>query len=349
MKPLRLLRITDRASWLLPQQFPVALRNLRAGLSDIGAFLTGGLLTFPLELWRGQGSRLGLGTRGNWRLGVLQPVGLGIAELVPDPGRPAGWTLLIDEVAQSYVDLDDPTHLEFEYVRRVAALIDVMRPAGQPMRVLHLGGGALTLPRYVAATRPGSEQWVIERDAVLAALVRRVLPVPGESAIEVVIADARDVLSKDHRDDRRIPSEFDLVVADVYRGARLAPGIATTTFADEVVERLGPGGLYVVNVTDLPPLTFSRRQAATLRSSFADVCVIGEPGMLRGRRFGNVVFAAAPARDALPIPRLAVAVARDRRDGRVLHGATLDQFIGGALPMREPLDEAACPITGPET
>jgi spermidine synthase len=290
-----------------------------------------------------------MGTRGKWRVGVLQPVGLGIAELVPDPGRPAGWTLLIDEVAQSYVDLEDPTHLEFEYVRRVAALIDVMRAPGQPIRVLHLGGGALTIPRYVAATRPGSRQWVIERDAPLAALVQRVLPVPDGKGIEVVIADAREVLATGYGGDWRLPDGFDLVIGDVYRGARLAPGVATTTFSGKVAALLGSGGLYAVNVTDLPPLTFSRRQAATLRSAFADVCVIGEPGMLRGRRFGNVVFAASPSNQGLPISRLAAVAARDQRDGRVLHGVTLDQFIGGALPMREPLDEADCPISGPGT
>lgn len=302
----------------------------------------------PISPWTRAGLAFqGMGARGNWRIGVLQPVGLGIAELVPDPGRPAGWTLLIDEVAQSYVDLDNPAHLEFEYMRRLAALVDVMRPTGQPVRVLHLGGGGLTLPRYVAATRPGSEQWVIERDAALLALVRRVLPVPEGSGIETVIADAREVLATGGSGGWRAPAGLDLIIADVYRGARLARGVATTTFAEQVCALLGSDGLYAVNVTDLPPLTFSRRQAATLRSTFADVCVVGEPGMLRGRRFGNVVFAASSSPQALPISRLAAVAARDRRDGRVLHGAALDQFIGGALPMFEPLDEADCPDLGP--
>src|SRR2546429_3185620 len=100
----------------------------------------------------------------------------GATELVADPGRAHGWTLLVDRVPQSYVDLDDPGHLEFEYVRRVASVIDAAAPAGVPLRVLHLGGGALTLPRYLAATRPGSTQRVLERDAALTALILRELP-----------------------------------------------------------------------------------------------------------------------------------------------------------------------------
>ena len=80
---------------------------------------------------------------------VVEQVDTGQAELVPDPDRPGSWTLLLDGAPQSHVDLTDPTHLEFEYVRRLAAALDLIAPAGAPLRVLHLGGGALTLPRYV--------------------------------------------------------------------------------------------------------------------------------------------------------------------------------------------------------
>jgi len=86
--------------------------------------------------------------------------------------------LLIDGVPQSHVDLDDPRYLEFEYVRRLGHVIDTAAPATQPLHVLHLGAGALTLARYVAATRPGSEQLAVEIDAALVDLVRLRLPLP---------------------------------------------------------------------------------------------------------------------------------------------------------------------------
>src|SRR5205085_7626995 len=138
-----------------------------------------------------------------------------VATLVPDARRPAGWTLLVDGVPQSYVDLDDPRYLEFEYVRRLACVVDAAAPRGVPLRVLHLGGGGLTLPRYVAATRPGSRQRVVEIDADLVALVRRELPLPAGSGIRIHTGDARDGLG------RIADGVLDLVIADVFDGARV--------------------------------------------------------------------------------------------------------------------------------
>ena len=106
------------------------------------------------------------------QLAVHQETGSGQAELVPDLSRPGSWMLFIDGVPQSQVDIEDPGYLEFEYVRRIGHVIDLAFPDGEPLRALHLGGGALTLPRYIAHTRPGSAQLVAEIDADLTELVR---------------------------------------------------------------------------------------------------------------------------------------------------------------------------------
>ncbi|MEP7025906.1 MAG: spermine synthase, partial [Actinomycetota bacterium] len=141
---------------------------------------------------------------------VRQDVGLGTAELVRDADRPAGWTLLVDGTPQSHVDLDDPLYLEFEYMGRLGHLIDLAAAAGEPLDVLHLGAGGLTLARYVAATRPGSRQLAVESDAALAEFVRLRLPLsqrgkraagsqPGGSQpgrVRVRVGDARAVLEQ---------------------------------------------------------------------------------------------------------------------------------------------------------
>src|SRR6202011_3547289 len=136
-----------------------------------------------------------------------------IAELVTDPDRPGGRTLLLDGTPQSHVDLDDPAHIVFEYVRRLAHVVDLAPPG--PLRVLHLGGGALTLPRYVAATRPGSGQQVVEIDGALLRLVRERLPLGRDARVRVRTGDARDVLARTH------PCAFDLVVVDVFAGGSM--------------------------------------------------------------------------------------------------------------------------------
>jgi hypothetical protein len=261
--------------------------------------------------------------------GVLLPVDLGTAEFVPDPRRRRGWTLLVNGISQSYVDLERPTHLEFEYVRRVVAIIDVVAPRATPIRALHLGGGALTLPRYVAATRPGSVQRVVERDGTLSRAVQEILPLPAGADIEVRVGDARRAVDAGGE-------LFDLVIADVYQGARMPAQVATAEFAARAHDLLAPDGLYVVNVTDLPGLTQSRIQAATLRTAFADVAVVGEPGMLRGRRFGNVVLAASARPGGLPVARLAGNLRGTEGDrGRLVHGTELDDFIAGARPLTD--------------
>ncbi|TDC77847.1 spermine synthase [Micromonospora sp. KC606] len=249
-------------------------------------------------------------------------------ELVADPARPTGHALLAEGVAQSYVDVADPRHLHFEYVRRMAALVDLAAPPGIPRDVLHLGGGALTLPRYVAATRPGSAQRVVERDAAVVDLVARRLPaLPPEVRVEV--ADARDAVAA-------TPSRrYDLVLSDIYRGARMPGHVASREFAAEVARTLRADGVYLVNVTDLPPLVFARVQAATLGAVFADVCLVADRRMLRGRRYGNVVLAAAHRPGRLPVDRLATRVAADPVPGGVLHGAALAAFVGGARPATD--------------
>jgi hypothetical protein len=248
---------------------------------------------------------------------IVERVDTGIAELVPDGHD--GWTLLVDGVEQSFVCPTRPRELGFDYLRRLATVLDTVATLGAPQRVLHLGGGALSLPRYVVANRPGSHQVVVEHDAALAALVQRVLPLPTGADITVHVGDARAFVET-------TTERFDIVVSDVYQGAQMAPGVASVQFAQRVAGLLRPHGAHAVNVTDSPGLTETRVHAATLRAVFSSVALIIETRLLRGRRYGNAVFAAGRS---LPMARLAKANAPD---ARVLHGPALTAFTAGAGP-----------------
>ncbi|MEV0691444.1 fused MFS/spermidine synthase [Streptomyces sp. NPDC050388] len=258
---------------------------------------------------------------------VVESVDGGLARLVPDRERPRAWTLLIDDAPQSHVDLDDPAYLSFEYQRRIGHVIDTAVPAGRPVRAVHLGGGAFTLARYVAATRPRSTQQVVERDARLVRLVRRELPPDPGARIRVRSVDAREGLAK-VRD-----GWADLVVADVFSGARTPAHLTSTEFLDDVRRALAPGGVYVANLADGPPLAHLRGQIATAAARFAELALIADPAVLRGRRFGNSVLVASDA--PLPIAELTRRAASDPHPGRVPHGRELRDFTGGAAPVSD--------------
>ena len=258
---------------------------------------------------------------------VTAAVDFGTARLTPDADQPGGWTLYVDGTPQSYVDIGRPTRLEFEYMRRLAAVVDQVAPAGRPIDVLHLGGGALTLPRYVAATRPGSAQRVVERDAALTAFVRRMLPLPRGADVRVRASDAREAIG------RMASSRFDLVVTDVYRpDGRMPGGLGTTEAVTEIAGLLRPTGWYAVNLADSSSLRFTRSHAATVRAVFPDVCVLAEPSVLKGRRFGNLV---AVAGAGLPLDALTTDGTRDAFPARLLHGEDLNRFIGGARAVTD--------------
>ena len=262
----------------------------------------------------------------------------GTAELLADADRDGSWMLLVNGTPQSHVDLEDPTHLEFEYVRRIGHVLDVAAAPGAAIDVVHLGGGALTLPRYVAVTRPGSRQRVVEFDQPLTDLVREHLPLPRGARIRVRADDARVGVAALHR------ASADVVICDVFAGARTPGHLTSAEFAADVHRVLRPGGVYAVNVADGPPLRFARGQVATLRSLFRHVCLLAEPGTLRGRRFGNLVAVASDAE--LPIEDYIRRCARDPMPARVVHGEDLVRFAGTARPVHD--DDAVASPEPPE-
>ncbi|MCX2925320.1 spermidine synthase [Streptomyces sp. NEAU-W12] len=258
---------------------------------------------------------------------VVESVDGGAARLVPDRERPRAWTLLIDDAPQSHVDLDDPAYLSFAYQRRFGHVVDSVAPAGRPLQAVHLGGGAFTLARYVAATRPRSTQQVVERDAKLVQLVRRELPLDPRSRIRVRSVDAREGLAK-------VPDGWaGLVVADVFSGARTPAHLTSTEFLDDVRRALAPGGVYAANLADGPPLAHLRGQIATAAARFAELALIADPAVLRGKRFGNAVLVASDA--PLPVAELTRRAAGDPHPGRVQHGPELRDFTGGATPVTD--------------
>lgn len=255
--------------------------------------------------------------------------GLGAVELLADADRPGGWLLTVDRIRQSYVDLDDPTYLDFEYVQAFADVLDALHPdePGRPLAVTHVGGGAATLARYVAHTRPGSPQIVLEPDAELTRTVRERLPLPRGARIRIRPVDGRTGVAglKD--------ASADVVVLDAFHGGRVPPELTSTEFVADVARVLRADGVLLVNVADGPPNTYTRRLAATLMTALPHALAVADPSVLKGRRFGNVVLAASRAE--LPAGEVARAAARAAFPRTVHTGTALRRYTGGAAPLTD--------------
>jgi spermidine synthase len=261
----------------------------------------------------------------------------GTAEIAPSEFT-SGFELIVDGTPQSHVDLEDPTHLHFEYIVRMGAVIDQLGPsASAPLSVVHLGAGALTIPRYIDATRPSSRQQVIEWEAPLVALVREHLPLPRGAAVRIRIGDAREGL-------KRLPpalhGQCDLVVSDVFSGAQTPAHLTSVEFYREISELLAPAGVLLVNVADGPGLAFARRQVATAATVFPEVALLADTQVLKGRRFGNLVLAAS----ALPLPTdwLPRMLAAGPHPAKIAQGEEVAAFARGATIVTD-ADAVASP------
>jgi hypothetical protein len=256
-------------------------------------------------------------------------VDTGEAELVPDRADPRLWTLLVNGVPSSPLHTTDPLVLDFEYLRWMAAAVDLLDPPPPaPLRALHLGGGACALPRWLEATRPGSRQVVVEVDGALVALVRRTLALPRAPRLRIQVGDARERLAT------RRGASADLVVRDVFAGDRTPRHLTTTGYLAEVARVLDPAGVYLANVADRGTLAALRAECSAALACFPHVALVADPGLLRRRRFANSVLVAA--RRPLPLEALGRAVRGAAAPGRLLGTRDVADLAAGAAPPQDP-------------
>lgn len=205
-----------------------------------------------------------------------------------------GWVLEIGGAVQSHVDLADPTRIRYEYLRRMANVLDACWPPAARIRILHLGAGALTLPRYVQATRPGSVQTVVDLDRELPSLVASELPLPEGTDLTVVIGDARDGLA--HVSQER----FDAVVLDIATAEDAAAHLTGREYYGELLGRLTEHGVLLVNIGDDAGLRFLGRQSGALEEAATEAGLTGawalaDANLVERLDTGNVVLAAGGA------------------------------------------------------
>ncbi len=262
------------------------------------------------------------------------------ADVQADPRRPTGRVLVLDGLRHSYVDLTDPTHLEFQYVRALAAVTDTAFPAGRPLAAYHLGGGGVTFPRYLAAVRPGTTSVVSEIDRGVAELDVERLGLAVSDELDVRVEDARLGL-------RRLESASrDLVVGDAFGGVSVPWHLTTREALTEVHRVMRPDGVYAANLIDYAPLDFARAQLATMREVFDHVALVASTATLaRGPGAGgNLVAVASDA--PLDLAALEARLADRDLPWDAVQGPELDAWIADAQVLTDdhaPVDQLLTP------
>jgi spermidine synthase len=246
------------------------------------------------------------------------------AEVVVDDERPSGRLLVLDRGHNSYVDLADPTHLEFRYIRVMVDVIDAETAPG-PLQVLSIGGGGFTFPVYLEATRPGTNHVVLEIDAALVDIGRNELGFEGQA--EVVVDDARRSIEivPDH--------SVDVVIGDAFTGLTVPWHLTTVEFVEMISERLAPDGIYTLNVIDRADLDFARAAGATLVEVFAHVAVFAPSDYLAGISGGNFVLVGSNS--PIDIPGVESAIAERGGVELGITGTDLTEFIAGSDPLTD--------------
>ena len=232
---------------------------------------------------------------------------------------PGSYILSIGGAEQSHVNLANPSDIFYEYLRRIGHVVDLVARPEAPISALHLGAGALTLARYIQATRPGSGQHAVELERELLDFVLHHLPMPEGTRLATHIADAREALGD-------LPAElrFDVVILDIFSGPEAPAHIARTEFYEEAAQRLHPDGVLIVNVGDEPALTLVRRQVKAMREAMGDVAAFAETGMFDGRYPGNIILVGTQT--SWPADWTHELLARGPHPASVLTGVELDRI-----------------------
>ena len=251
-------------------------------------------------------------THRRWLSGVGQH-----AELIPDTWIPGAWVLSIGGAEQSHVNPAAPGDIFYEYLRRTANHLDLLGSPGSPLRVLHLGAGALTLARYLDATRPGSTQVAVDSERELLDFVTEVLPLPTDAHVQLMIADARDVVSG-----KLAGEEFDAVILDVFAGADAPEHLRADEFHREIRDLLAPAGISIVNVGDDPPFAFIRQQIHAMEQTYRQVTVAAPQDLFALRAPGNFILMGTDT--VWDDSRLDALRSMGPHPGRVLSGVDLD-------------------------
>jgi predicted membrane-bound spermidine synthase len=153
--------------------------------------------------------------------------------------------LSLDHLIHGYVDMKDPSYLNYDYERVYADI--TRRYGGDKRRVsaFFVGGGSYTFPRWLLTEWPGSETLVAEIDPMVLEANHQATGLPPTTPIRTIVGDARNVV-----DDLPPGRQFDFFFGDAFNDLAVPYHLTTLEFSRRVAAHLKPDGAYMVNLID---------------------------------------------------------------------------------------------------
>ena len=151
--------------------------------------------------------------------------------------------MVLDNLIHSYVNLKDPTHIEYEYERIYADVLKWKFAQDTPFKSLTIGGGGYTFPRFMEVTYPKAQIDVVEIDPQVTKVVYDHLGLPNDTRIVTYNTDGRWYVMN-------CKEKYDLVFTDAYNDLSIPYHLTTKEFAAQIKSIMNPGAILMSNVID---------------------------------------------------------------------------------------------------
>jgi predicted membrane-bound spermidine synthase len=151
--------------------------------------------------------------------------------------------LVLDHLVHSFNDLRDPSYLHYGYLHFFDDVVRWKLREKPAPRLLFLGGGGYTLPRYIEASVPNAVIDVVEIDPAVTRVATDYLGVDAHGRIHTINADARwFVMNTDRR--------YDAIFCDAFNDLSIPFHLTTKEFNSQLARLLDRGGFVAANVID---------------------------------------------------------------------------------------------------
>lgn len=178
--------------------------------------------------------------------------------------------MALDRLVHSLVDVENPDRLEYGYERIYPEILEYLVDLkGTDLRVLVIGGGGYSLPRYIETVYPQMSVDVVEIDPGVTQAAHDFLGLPAETKIRTFNEDGRQFLVG------LSPTEkYDLILLDAVNDLSVPYHLTTLEFDQLLANHLFEDGILVTNLIDGYRRLFAAAYLRTIQRVFPHTALL---------------------------------------------------------------------------